>query len=221
MSEPLAASAVTRLWRYGARQLDDTELIATLFGGQQSRTAAAAARAVLDRAGGLHALAQLGPATLVDVPGLGRARAARLAASFELARRWTERTGPTAPRLATPAAVAAHLAPRAATLDVERMWVLSLDGCNGLRGIRCVAQGGHHGCSVSAREILRCALADAAAGFVLAHNHPSGEPHPSAEDVAMTRSVARAAEVVGTPLLDHVIITASGSFCSLLDAGLI
>lgn len=216
-----SSGASARLWRHGTSELDDTELIAAMLGGSRSPKALEAARAVLDRAGGLTALARMGPARLVEVPGLGRARAARLAASIELARRWTERSADVPRRLATPAAVAAYLAPRATTLVAERMWVLSLDGRNGLRGVRCVAQGGQHGCAVSVREILHCALADAASGFVLAHNHPSGEPSPSPEDISMTQTLARAADVVGTPLLDHVIVTASGAYSSLLDAGLI
>jgi DNA repair protein RadC len=74
---------------------------------------------------------------------------------------------------------------------------------------------------VTAREILRCALGDAASAIVLAHNHPSGDPTPSDEDAAMTRAVARAAEVVGVPVLDHVVVTASGEYVSLLERGLL
>jgi len=117
--------------------------------------------------------------------------------------------------------VAEYLAPRADSPDVEQLWVLSLDGRNGLRGLRCVARGGRHGCAVTAREILCCALGDAASAIVLAHNHPSGDPTPSDEDVAMTRAVARAGDVVGIPVLDHVIVTASGRYASLLDQGLL
>ena len=171
--------------------------------------------------GGLSALARVGPGALAKIPGIGRARAARLVACAELARRLRIRAGRPAPRLVTPASVAAYLASRADTLEVEQLWVLSLDGRNGLRGVRCVARGGSHGCAVTAREILRCALGDAASAIVLAHNHPSGDPTPSAEDASMTRAVARAAEVVGVPLLDHVVVTASGSYVSLLERGLL
>jgi DNA repair protein RadC len=117
--------------------------------------------------------------------------------------------------------VAAAFAPRIGQLEHEQMWVVSLDGRSRLRGMRCVAQGGEHGCTVTARDILRVAMADAALGIVLVHNHPSGEPSPSNEDVSMTRAVAKAAEIVGTPLLDHVIVTSSGAYASLLDLGLL
>ena len=100
------------------------------------------------------------------------------------------------------------------------MWVLSLDGRNRLRGERRVAQGGLHGCAVAARDILRAALTDAASAFVLVHNHPSGDPRPSPEDVAMTAAVARAATVVGVPLVDHVVVS-DGRHASMLELGVL
>jgi len=87
--------------------------------------------------------------------------------------------------------------------------------------VAAVALGGAHGCGVTARDILRAALGHGATGFVLVHNHPSGEPTPSAEDVSMTRAVARAADVIGVPLVDHVIVTAAGEWASLLEAGVL
>jgi DNA repair protein RadC len=96
---------------------------------------------------------------------------------------------------------------RVGPLAHEELWVLSLDGRNGLRGARRVSQGGLHGYSVAARDILRAALADAASKMVLIHNHPSGDPDPSVEDIVLTRTVSRAAAAVGTPLTDHVIIS--------------
>jgi DNA repair protein RadC len=117
--------------------------------------------------------------------------------------------------------VAEMMAPRLGGLQHEQMWVVSLNGTGGLNGLREVARGGRHGLVVTAREILALALADAAAGFVLVHNHPSGRADPSPEDITMTQAVAEAAEVVGVPLLDHVIIGAGGGHCSLLEEGYI
>jgi DNA repair protein RadC len=98
-----------------------------------------------------------------------------------------------------------------ATLDHEEVWVLSLDGRNGIKGVRRVAQGGVHGCALTAREILRPALVAAATALVLVHNHPSGDPTPSEYDVHMTRAVAAAADVVGLSLLDHVVVARDGA----------
>ncbi|MBI4700379.1 MAG: DNA repair protein RadC [Deltaproteobacteria bacterium] len=207
----------------GLGAIDDAELVAALVGsaGRGRSAALRLAEHLLDRAGGLEGIGRIGPAALCELGGVSPARALRLAACAEMGRRLRERAAQPLPSLAMPAQVAAFLGARIGALDHEQMWVLSLDGRSRLRGMRCVARGGQHGCAVGAREILRAALADAASGFVLGHNHPSGEVTPSPEDVAMTRKVARAAEVVGCPLLDHIIVTAAGQYASLLELGLL
>jgi DNA repair protein RadC len=121
----------------------------------------------------------------------------------------------------TSAEIAAWCVARLGPLEHEQMWVVSLDGRNGMRGARKVSQGGLHGCSVAARDILRVALADAAAAMILVHNHPSGDSAPSPEDVEMTRAVASAGMVVGVPLVDHVILAPDGHYTSMLDLGVL
>jgi DNA repair protein RadC len=187
--------------------------------GRSAADPLAQPRGLLDRLGGLKALGAADEAALRADGWLDAPRARRLVASIELGRRVVAHAAAPGPGLATPAAVAALLTPRLGSLDHEQMWVLSLDGRNRLKAMKCVALGGAHGCGVTARDILRAALGHGASGFVLVHNHPSGEPRPSVEDVAMTRAVARAAEVVGVPLVDHVIVTAGGDWASLLEAG--
>jgi DNA repair protein RadC len=93
-----------------------------------------------------------------------------------------------------------------ATLDHEELWLLLLDGRNGLRAARRVASGGIHGLHVSVRDVLRIALREAASAFILVHNHPSGDPTPSGEDQTFTAAVTEGANLVGCPLLDHVIV---------------
>ncbi len=203
-----------KAWREGPTVLADHELI-TLVLGRDSL----ASTDVLQQVGGLEGLGRTGPGLLLDVPGLGEARALRLTAAVEIGRRVLVRAARPRKAFTTPAAVAAFIAPRVGQLEHEQMWVLSLDGRNRMRGLRRVAQGGNHSCVVTAREILRTALADGASGFVLAHNHPSGEPAPSPEDIDMTRELAEAADLVGVPLLDHVVVTSSGEYASLLDLG--
>jgi len=203
-------------------ELDDIDLLARVI-GQRSRDSKAleVATRLLRETGGLEGMARLGPAAWAELSRVSSARAERIGASLELGRRLLVRAAEPRPCLATPTAVAELFRPRLGLLDHEQMWVLSLDARSRLRGMRRVAQGGAHGCAVSAREILRAALADAAMGFVLVHNHPSGDPSPSSEDVAMTRAVGRAAEIVGVALLDHVIVTASEAHASLLERGLL
>src|SRR5208337_2560398 len=102
------------------------------------------------------------------------------------------------PRLPDQSAVVAWARPRLSALDHEELWVLALDGRQGLRAARRVASGGIHGLHVGVRDILRVALREAASAFVLVHNHPSGDPSPSEEDIAFTRKVIDTASLVGT-----------------------
>lgn len=175
--------------------------------------------AILERVGGMEGLSRAGPGMLCDVEGIGPARAARLLACVELGRRVAERRSVDR-TLASACQVAELMTPRIGHLDHEEMWVLALDGRNHLRGARRVAQGGRHGLSITASEILSAALLEAASGFVLVHNHPSGSAEPSPEDVRMTDAVADAAAIVGVPLLDHVIVTRAG-YTSLLERGVV
>jgi DNA repair protein RadC len=138
---------------------------------------------------------------------MGPAKGARLAAAVELGRRAMMAASIDASaRLPDRGAVEAWARPKLATIDHEELWLLALDGHNGLRAARRVASGGIHGLHVAARDPIRIALREAASAFVLVHNHPSGDPTPSEEDISFTRAVADAAAVVGTPLLDHVIV---------------
>lgn len=230
-ASPRAVSADQPQRRHGPREravaegvdaLGDVDLLTVLLGtGLAGCPVGVVAAGLLERFGGLDGLARIGPGALAEHPGVGPAKALRFVAAFELGRRAACRAGDARAPVRTSAEVAARLAPRLAPLDHEQMWVLSLDGRNHLRGARRVAQGGLHGCSVAARDILRAALADAASAIVLVHNHPSGDPTPSLEDITMTRAVAEAAAVVGVPLVDHVVVASAGRYASLLDLGVI
>jgi len=206
----------------GIAVLGDAELMAVVLGtGFTGRPVAEVATGLLEAHGGLEGLARLGAQALAGHPGLGKAKGLRVAAALELGRRVGQRAARPRDALHSSDTVAAWFAARIGALDHEEMWVISLDGRNGARGIRRVAQGGLHGCSVAARDLLRAALVDAASAMILVHNHPSGDPTPSPEDLAMTRTVADAASVVGVPLVDHVIVVASGRYSSMLDLGVL
>jgi DNA repair protein RadC len=105
-----------------------------------------------------------------------------------------------------------------APLDHEQVWLLVLDGRNRLKSVQRVAQGGLHGCALTPGDVLRPAVRDAGSAIVLVHNHPSGDPEPSPEDLVMTRRVATAGELLGVPLLDHVIVARNGE-SSLFELG--
>jgi DNA repair protein RadC len=104
-------------------------------------------------------------------------------------------------------------------LGHEEVWLLCLDAKNHLLTRRRIGSGGIHGCALTPKDVLRPAIRDGASAIVLVHNHPSGDPTPSASDVQMTQVVAAAARIVGLQLLDHVVV-ASGGYASLYELGL-
>jgi DNA repair protein RadC len=206
----------------GVEALGDAELVALILGtGAAGARVDVVAAALLAKSGGLDGLARAGPGELAAHPAVGMAKGARLAAAVELGKRVALASSREAEaRFPSSAAVGAWARPRLAPLDHEELWALVLDGNQGLRAARRVASGGLHGVHVRARDALRFALRDGGTAFVLVHNHPSGDPAPSAEDVRFTEQVAQAGDVIGVPLLDHVIVARSG-VRSLLDAGLL
>ncbi len=125
-------------------------------------------------------------------------------------------------RFACSADIARVYGARLGGLVSEIMLAVALDGRNNLVAELEVAVGGAHGLSVTARDILRPLIRAGASAFVLVHNHPASDPTPSAEDIAMTRTIAVGAELVGIPLVDHVVVGArGGGFASLLDLGVL
>jgi DNA repair protein RadC len=191
--------------------MSDAELLALVLGTPSPR--------LLE--GGVADLARASVAELAELRGMGPVRAARVGASIELGRR-ALLAASLEPELRMPDkdAVVAWARPRLAMLDHEELWVLALDGRNGLRAARLVASGGLHGLHIGVRDVLRIALKEAASAFILVHNHPSGDPAPSDEDLAFTKKVTEAATVIGTPLVDHVIIARQHA-SSMLDLGLL
>ena len=202
----------------GPAFLSDIDLVVLVLGAARREVPALAA-ALGD--GGVAGLARAGLGELAQSKGIGRVRAVRLAASIELGRRAIMAASLEAARkFPHQDAVVAWARPRLAALDHEELWVLALDGRQGLRAARRVASGGIQGLHIGVRDVLRVALKEAAEAFVLVHNHPSGDPAPSNEDIAFTKTVGEGALVVGTPLLDHVIVARQHS-SSMLELGLI
>lgn len=142
---------------------------------------------------------------------LGGATAVQLRAAFELGRRYGIKSQhPHGEVLGHPGAVMAWARHSLVGLDHEELWVLGVDAKNCLRSARMVARGGTFSATVRARDVLREILREGSPGFILVHNHPSGDPEPSPEDLTFTTAIAKAALVVGVPLLDHVIVGKNG-----------
>ncbi|MBN2195679.1 MAG: DNA repair protein [Polyangiaceae bacterium] len=210
---------------FGAEDLDTTGVgdpvrlvLEVMTDGRVRSGAAVRVEDLLDAAGGVGGLLRADTATLVAVGFTPRA-ARRLVAAVELGRRALQ-ASVAAEIVGSYDAVVRWARPRIAHLDHEEVWVLLLDGRNRLRTAARVAQGGLHACALTPADVLRPAIRGAASALVLVHNHPSGDPEPSGEDVAMTRAVAAACEVVAVPLLDHVIVARDGA-ASLFGRGLV
>jgi DNA repair protein RadC len=205
-----AVSATTRLARLGAAALRDDELIAVLLGRMPDT---GAARAVLDR-GGLLALATAGVA---DLPVSPR-RAARLIAAVELGRRVASAWPADGWRIRAPADLAERLLPAMGHLEREELRSVLLNTKNTVTGMVTVYVGNLAGSSVRVGEVFRDAVRLQAAALVVVHNHPSGDPSPSAEDLRITRELAEAGRLLDIELLDHLVI-GHGRWVSLRALG--
>ena len=208
-----------RLVREGGTALTDTELLAVLLRtGCSGVSALDLARELLAMSGGLAGLATLDAGALRR-RGLGAAKSASLLAALELARRVARAELPDRLPLGNPEAVARYLMLRYAERDQEVMGALFLDIRNRLLGEAELYRGTMVRASVEPRAFLKQALLRSAAGLLLFHTHPSGDPSPSAEDLAFTRRLADAGDLLGIRLLDHVVLGGGRRWVSLRRRG--
>jgi DNA repair protein RadC len=174
---------------------------------------------LIEDAGGLHALTRVAVGDLRRVAGIGRARAAQVLAALELGRRTLVRGGAERPNLRSPAQLANYLLPQYGSATVEQFGIVMLDSKSRLIRIRIVATGTVDSAIVHPREVFREAAAAAAAAIVLFHNHPSGDPTPSDDDLILTTRMVSAGMVMGIDVVDHVIL-GERRYCSLLETGM-
>lgn len=210
-----------KLLARGAEVLGTNELLALVLGtGTPRLSALELANEILSSAGGLSGLAHLSPNGLARLNGLKAARTARLVAALELGRRLLAEPSEPRPIFRTPDDVERYLLPRFSTRPVEEFGLLVLDTRNRLKRLQVISRGSLNGSLVHPREVFREAVALQAAGLVVFHNHPSGDPTPSREDLSLTRRLRQAGTIMGIEVLDHVII--GGSRCvSLKEKGLL
>ena len=196
-----------KLDRSGVTALGDNELLAVLIGhGTAGVSALAIANRLLTTAGGLHGLTRMSRDQIATVPGLGSVKASRVQAAVELGRRTLLLSPRARPRFLAPIDLALYLLPLYGAYPVERLGILLLDTRHRLLREHILSVGGLDGTLASPRDVFRSAIAAGAAAVVLFHNHPSGDPTPSDDDRTLTRRLAQAGDIVGIPLLDHVIL---------------
>ena len=194
-----------RLLAGHGEDLSDAELLALLWGtGRQGQSAVELAQSLLSHTGGIAGLMSLGLHDWLQQAGLGPAKAGQLWAIVELNRR-THRTAER-PRINSPRAAGAYLLPRCQGWTEERFGLLALNAKGDLLAERILSQGTATATLISPREFFREALRYGATTALAYHNHPSGDPTPSREDVQLTRRLQAAGESLGVPLADHLVL---------------
>jgi DNA repair protein RadC len=210
-----------RLKDHGAHALSSAELLAIVVGsGGAGRSALALAHEVLAWAdGSLRRIASQPVAALTKLAGIGSARAVAVHAALELGRRAASEEREDGAPMRSPKDVFAVFSPRLEDLPVEEFHVAVLDSQHRLERDVTVTRGILNSSLVHPREVFREAIAERAAALILVHNHPSGDPTPSADDRLVTEQLAAAGRVLDIPVHDHVII-GRGRYMSFAEAGL-
>jgi DNA repair protein RadC len=199
--------------------MSDAELLALLLGtGRAGEAVTSLAARLLARGGGLFGLSRSTVAELARTEGVGPAKAARLAAAFELGMRALSQTENPELPLSNSEAVFARYGRSLASSRVERFVVIAVDAKNRPRAVREIARGGRTTCQVDPAEVFRMLVAESASGVVFVHNHPSGDPEPSRQDLDLTERLVAGGALLDIRVLDHVIV-GHGRYTSLRDAG--
>ena len=208
-----------RLLRDGATALTDAQLLAIVLRvGRQDASAVHVAMDVIARAGGIQALATCGVDELCRVPGIGGAKAAQVKAAVELGKRALATPLSTGTRVAGSADLYRHYYPRLRDLRHEVFKVVLLDAKHAVLRDVTVSEGSLTLSIVHPREVFALAVRESAAAIICLHNHPSGDPEPSAEDRELTARLEAVGELLGIPLLDHLIV-GDGRYVSFADRG--
>jgi DNA repair protein RadC len=217
-----------RLERLGASALSDTELLALLVrSGTRGQDVLTLCTRLISEAGSLAGLLAWHETDFRHLRGIGRVKSLQLVAAMEVARRAIRLPPDEPPVLNRADLIVAHLDSVTSGLEVEKFWVLCLNRRNRLRKRVEVSSGTATAALAHPREVFRSAIREAASAVVCVHNHPSGDPSPSAADIQLTRQLREAAAAVDIPLLDHVIIGRRGAdplgrgYYSFREAGLL
>lgn len=213
---PLQVRPRERLRRAGTAALSDLELVAVVAGrGRTDLDALVVAQRVLAAWRSSRAIGQASISELCSIPGVGPATAASLLAAVELGRRATRPREPR-PLVGSASDVAALCGEEMGGFDREHFRVMVLDTKNRLIAMEDVSIGSLSASLVHPRELYKAAIRRSAAGVVVVHNHPSGDVTPSLADIELTRRLAKAGDVLGIDLLDHVIV-GDGRWTSLKE----
>ena len=214
--------------RVGAENVSDAVLLALILRtGTKGMNVVEVSQRLLSAFGSLTALAKASLKELQAINSIGPVKAQMIKAAMELAQRLTRESVGESPLITTPEQAAAVLRERARVLQHEVFWALMLDTKNRLIGEpQKISEGTLNSSLVHPRELFKKALQHSCAAMILAHNHPSGDPTPSAEDIKVTKQLIGAGEVMGIKVLDHIVVGHrkyhnATDFLSLRESGLV
>lgn len=217
---PVGERPRERLLNYGANALSTAELLAILLRiGSPGENVVALSTRLLKEFGGLAGLARAGAGDLAEVKGISTAKIAQLKAALELGRRLLVSSADARPQITSPTDAANLLMLEMSCLEQEHLNTLLLDTKNRVLKNHTVYIGNVNTSIIRVAELFREAIRENATALIVAHNHPSGDPTPSPEDVHVTRSIVEAGRMLGIEVLDHLII-GHHCFVSLKERGL-
>lgn len=209
-----------RLARDGEKSLSDAELLAIILRtGTQQETALELAQRLLYQFGGLQGLYRCSLSELAKVKGVGMAKACQIKAAMEIGRRSFEGSRSEKIFIRSPSDVARLLMSEMRYLDRENLKAVLLNTRNAVLDVVTVSVGTLNASLAHPRECFKEAIRQSAAAVIFVHNHPSGDPSPSPEDISLTRQLIEAGKLLGIEVLDHIII-GDGVFVSLKERGL-
>lgn len=214
---PLCEQPLQRLYQVGAQAISSAELIAAVLQNANGLEIGHQLLTVVE--GQLHRLPRLTRPQLKQVRGIGDAQAARLQAALELGRRVLQAETGDRPSVSSPADAANLLLYEMMNLEQEHLRVILLDTRNRVLGTPTIYIGSLNTSVVRVGELFRPAITHAAAAIIVVHNHPSGDPSPSPEDISTTRRIKQVGDLMDISLLDHIII-GRGRWVSLKERGL-
>lgn len=211
-----------KLVQNGRRHLTDAELIAILIGsGNKNETAVDLSKRILTfYQNDLDALAKVSVTDLSKFKGIGEAKSITIVAALELGRRRKETVSAAVIKVGSSYDAFQQLWPDFSDLNHEEFWILLLNRANHMKSKHLISKGGQSGTVADPKIIFKTALEQNAASIILAHNHPSGNLKPSAEDLKLTKKLVEAGKMMDLPVVDHLIMT-DKAFYSFCDEGLI
>ncbi|HEU4965144.1 MAG TPA: DNA repair protein RadC [Bacilli bacterium] len=216
---PLEERPRERMWQQGTDGLSNAELLAILLRtGNRGCSAVDLADRLLSRFGGIRELLEADLHELTDMPGIGLAKATQVKAAIEFGRRVARMSREARPLLTTPQDVADYMMDRLRFQLKEHFVTLHLDTKGRLIGEEIVSIGSLNASIAHPREIFKLAVKKSAAAIICLHNHPSGDPTPSYEDIEVTRRLVEAGKILGVEVIDHIII-GEDCFVSLKEKG--